>query len=207
MKLQTLDFAVIVLYLIIVSSVGIILRNKASNSKNEYMLGGKTLPFWMLGISNASGMFDISGTIWMVSIMFVYGLKSIWLVWLWPVFNQVFLFSYLAVWLRRSNASTGAEWMITRFGKGKDAMRSHKIIIAFALLSCFGFMAYGFIGLGKFIEIFIPLLIVVILSVLILLYYIKKKKYTHAPLTNVTVIMSPIVLRENPLYNIEELKL
>lgn len=156
MKLQTLDFAVIVFYLIIVSSVGIILRNKASNSKNEYMLGGKTLPFWMLGISNASGMFDISGTIWMVSIMFVYGLKSIWLVWLWPVFNQVFLFSYLAVWLRRSNASTGAEWMITRFGKGKDAMRSHKIIIAFALLSCFGFMAYGFIGLGKFIEIFIP---------------------------------------------------
>jgi solute:Na+ symporter, SSS family len=32
----------------------------------------------------------------------------------------------------------------------------HKIIVAFALLSCFGFMAYGFIGLGKFIEIFIP---------------------------------------------------
>jgi Na+/proline symporter len=156
MKLQTLDFAVIVFYLVIVSSIGIVLRNKATNSKNEYMLGGKTLPFWMLGISNASGMFDISGTIWMVSIMFVYGLKSIWLVWLWPVFNQVFLFSYLAVWLRRSNASTGAEWMITRFGKGEDAMRSHKIIIAFALLSCFGFMAYGFIGLGKFIEIFLP---------------------------------------------------
>jgi SSS family solute:Na+ symporter len=156
MKLEVLDFAVIIFYLIIVSSVGIILRNKVNNSKNDYMLGGKTLPFWMLGISNASGMFDISGTIWMVSIMFVYGLKSIWLVWLWPVFNQVFLFSYLAVWLRRSNVSTGAEWMITRFGSGKDAMRSHKIIIAFALLSCFGFMAYGFIGLGKFIQIFIP---------------------------------------------------
>jgi Na+/proline symporter len=46
--------------------------------------------------------------------------------------------------------------MFTRFGKGKDARRSHFIIVAFALLSCLGFLAYGFIGLGKFIEIFIP---------------------------------------------------
>ncbi len=28
--------------------------------------------------------------------------------------------------------------------------------MAFALLSCFGFLAYGFVGLGKFIEIFVP---------------------------------------------------
>lgn len=156
MILEPVDFFVIILYLIVISSIGIILRRKAKKSKNDYMLGGKTLPWWMLGISNASGMFDISGTIWMVSIMFIYGLKSIWLVWLWPVFNQVFLFAYLSIWLRRSNVSTGAEWMLFRFGKGADAQRSHKIIVAFALLSCFGFMAYGFIGLGKFIEIFIP---------------------------------------------------
>jgi hypothetical protein len=29
-------------------------------------------------------------------------------------------------------------------------------IVAFALIGCLGFMAYGFIGLGKFIEIFVP---------------------------------------------------
>lgn len=156
MKIQGLDFLVIALYLAVISAIGIIMKKRAQRSKNDYMLGGNTLPWWMLGISNASGMFDISGTIWMVSIMFVYGLKSIWLVWLWPVFNQVFLFVYLAVWLRRSGASTGAEWMLTRFGSKKDAQMAHKIIIAFALLSCFGFMAYGFIGLGKFIEIFLP---------------------------------------------------
>jgi Na+/proline symporter len=28
--------------------------------------------------------------------------------------------------------------------------------VAFALLSCLGFMAYGFVGLGKFVQIFIP---------------------------------------------------
>lgn len=156
MNFKTIDAVVIIAYLLIITAIGLALRKRSKESKRDYMLGGNRLPWWMLGISNASGMFDISGTIWMVSIMFIYGVKSVWLPWLWPVFNQVFMFAYLSVWLRRSNASTGAEWMLTRFGTGKDAGLSHSIIVVFALLSCLGFMAYGFIGLGKFMEIFIP---------------------------------------------------
>ena len=121
------------------------------------MLAGRSLPWYKLGLSDASDMFDISGTMWMVSLCFVYGMKSIWIPWLWPVFNQVFLMMYLSRWLRRSNASTGAEWLQTRFGKtGPGVAASHQVVIVFALLSCLGFMAYGFIGLGKFIEIFVP---------------------------------------------------
>lgn len=121
------------------------------------MLGGKSLPWYKLGLSDASDMFDISGTMWMVSLCFVYGMKSIWIPWLWPVFNQVFLMMYLSRWLRRSNAATGAEWLATRFGKtGAGVTSSNLVVIAFALLSCLGFLAYGFIGLGKFIEIFVP---------------------------------------------------
>ena len=120
-------------------------------------MGGKSLPWYMLGLSDASDMFDISGTMWMVSLCFVYGLKSIWIPWLWPSFNQVFMMMFLSKWLRRSNANTGAEWLITRFGTvGKGVTASQIITIAFALLSCFGFLAYGFVGLGKFVEIFIP---------------------------------------------------
>ncbi|WP_159477454.1 sodium:solute symporter family protein [Dyadobacter sp. 3J3] len=156
MKIQLVDFLVIITYLVLVTVIGIVLKKQAERSKNDYLLGGKSMPYWMLGVSNASGMFDISGTAWMVAIMFVYGVKSIWLPWLWPVFNQIFMMVYLSIWLRRSNVSTGAEWMLTRFGNKADAQLSHKIIIAFALLSCLGFMAYGFIGLGKFIQIFIP---------------------------------------------------
>lgn len=120
-------------------------------------MGGKKLPWYMLGMSDASDMFDISGTMWMVALCFVYGLKSIWIPWLWPVFNQVFLMMFLSKWLRRSNATTGAEWLATRFGKtGVGVKASHNVVVAFALLSCFGFLAYGFVGLGKFIEIFVP---------------------------------------------------
>jgi len=137
--------------------IGFWMRKKASKNKESYLMGGKTLPWYMLGLSDASDMFDISGTMWMVALCFIYGLKSIWIPWLWPVFNQVFMMMFLSKWLRRSNANTGAEWLKTRFGlTGKGVTASHIIVIAFALIVCLGFLAYGFVGLGKFVEIFIP---------------------------------------------------
>jgi SSS family solute:Na+ symporter len=157
MRLQLLDVLIICAYLLTTVFIGLWYRKKARENKDSYLLGGKSLPWYKLGLSDASDMFDISGTMWMVSLCFVYGLKSIWIPWLWPVFNQVFLMMYLSRWLRRSNASTGAEWLATRFGNsGPGVGASHKVVIAFALLSCLGFLAYGFVGLGKFIEIFVP---------------------------------------------------
>jgi SSS family solute:Na+ symporter len=157
MKLQFLDIAILVAYLAAMLLLGWFLRKKARQSKESYLLGGKKLPWYLLGLSDASDMFDISGTMWMVSLCFVYGFKSIWIPWLWPVFNQVFNMMFLAKWLRRSNADTGAAWLATRFGlKGKGVQGSHAIVVAFALIGCLGFLAYGFVGLGKFIEIFVP---------------------------------------------------
>jgi len=156
MKIKLIDFIIIATYLLFTIVIGLILKNRAQKDKSSYLLGGNRLPWYMLGLSNASGMFDISGTMWLVTLMFVYGLKSIWIPWLWPVFNQIFLMVYLSAWLRRSNVTTGAEWIGTRFGFGRGAELSHNVVVAFALISRLGFLAYGFIGLGKFIEIFIP---------------------------------------------------
>jgi len=157
MKLHLLDILILVFYLIMMVFIGWYYRNKARLNKESYLMGGKKLPWYMLGLSDASDMFDISGTMWMVSLCFVYGLKSIWIPWLWPVFNQVFNMMFLAKWLRRSNADTGAEWLATRFGlKGQGVKASHNVTVVFALIGCLGFLAYGFIGLGKFVEIFIP---------------------------------------------------
>ncbi|WBL24932.1 sodium:solute symporter family protein [Zunongwangia sp. HGR-M22] len=154
--LQLTDILIILAYLAGTIIIGLAARKQAQKSKDDYLMGGKSLPWYMLGLSNASGMFDISGTMWLVTLTFVYGFKSIWIPWLWPVFNQVFLMVYLSMWLRRSNVTTGAEWILFRFDSGKGGKRSHTIIVIFAILSCLGFLAYGFIGLGKFVEIFIP---------------------------------------------------
>lgn len=154
MKLHIVDILIICAYLMVIVAIGLFLKKKAAKNMDSYFLGGKSLPFYMLGLSNASGMFDITGTMLMVYWAFAYGFKSLWIPWLWPVFNQIFLMVYLSVWLRRSNVLTGAEWIKTRFGQGRGATLSHTIVIVFALLSVLGFLSYGFIGIGKFMEIF-----------------------------------------------------
>ncbi|MCW3112531.1 MAG: Na+:solute symporter [Segetibacter sp.] len=157
MKLQLIDILVMVAYLVSMLLIGIFMRKKASRDKESYLMGGKKLHWFLLGMSDASDMFDISGTMWMVALCFVYGFKSIWIPWLWPVFNQIFNMMFLSKWLRRSNADTGAEWLATRFGvRGAGVKASHNIVVVFALLGCLGFLAYGFVGLGKFLEIFVP---------------------------------------------------
>lgn len=154
--LKGIDLLIILGYLLTTMFIGLRTRGRAQKNTGNYLLGGKAISWVKLGLSNASGMFDISGTIWLVTLLFVYGIKSAWIPWLWPIFNQVFAMVYLSKWLRRSNVTTGAEWIRTRFGYKKGAQRAHNIVVAFALLSCMGFLAYGFIGIGKFMEIFIP---------------------------------------------------
>jgi SSS family solute:Na+ symporter len=156
MNLETIDLVIIVLYLVLTIFIGLYISKKASKDMDSYFLGGKTIPWWVLGVSNASGMFDITGTMWLVSMCFVYGLKSAWLPWIWPTFNQVFLMIYLSTWLRRSNVMTGAEWLKTRFGTGKGANLSHLIVVVFAIISAVGFISYAFKGIGKFAATFFP---------------------------------------------------
>jgi len=154
--LHFIDIAIIAAYLVTSVLVGYWVSHRASRSIKDYFLGGNTMPWYLLGISNASGMFDISGTMLLVYWMFVYGLKSIWIPWMWPTFNQVFLMVYLSAWLRRSNVMTGAEWIQTRFGKGRGAQLSHIIVVIYAFISIIGFFTYGFKGIGKFAASFLP---------------------------------------------------
>lgn len=156
MNLHAIDIAIILAYLATSVLVGYWVSHRASRDIKAYFLGGNTMPWYVLGVSNASGMFDISGTMLLVYWMFIYGLKSVWIPWMWPTFNQVFLMVFLSAWLRRSNVMTGAEWIRTRFGVGRGAQLSHLIVVIYAFVSIIGFFSYGFKGIGKFAETFLP---------------------------------------------------
>jgi|WetSurMetagenome_2_1015567.scaffolds.fasta_scaffold05844_3 solute:Na+ symporter, SSS family len=159
MKLHWIDLGIILIYLVATIFIGNWVSKRASKSINSYFLGGNSLPWYFLGVSNASGMFDIAGTMLLVYWLAVYGLKSMWIPWMWPVFNQVFLMVFMSAWLRRSNVMTGAEWIRTRFGDGKASTLSHIIVVVFALVSVIGFLSYGFKGVGKFVASFLPPLV------------------------------------------------
>ena len=156
MQLHAVDVAIIGAYLVVIVIAGVLLSRRAARNIDSYFLGGKSIPWYFLGVANASGMFDIAGTMWMVTLLFVYGLKSAWIPWLWPTFNQIFLMVYLSVWLRRSNVMTGAAWIRTRFGDKLGGELSHISVVIFALVSVVAFLAYAFKGIGKFAVIFFP---------------------------------------------------
>lgn len=156
MQLSVIDIAIILAYILGTLLVGFWVSKRASKNMRSYFLGGNQLSWKMLGLSNASGMFDISGTMWLVYLLFVYGLTSVYIPWLWPVFNQIFMMVFLSAWLRRSGVLTGAEWITYRFGDNLGARLSHFVVVIFALISVMSFLAYGFIGIGKFASVFLP---------------------------------------------------
>ena len=61
MHLHTLDIAIIVGYFVVVVLLGLWVSRKGTKDLDAYFLGGKSMPWYLLGVSDASGMFDIAG--------------------------------------------------------------------------------------------------------------------------------------------------
>jgi solute:Na+ symporter, SSS family len=156
MKLGLLDTSIIAGYILITFLIGFWISKKAAKGMRSYFLGDNQLKWWMLGLSNSSGMFDVSGAAWMVSMVFIYGVNVYWQQWAWPVWNQVFLMMFLSIWLRRSNVMTGAEWINFRFGYDRGAKASHIITVVFAVMVAVAFIAYMTVGVGIFANAILP---------------------------------------------------
>ena len=151
-----LDITIIVLYFIIVIGAGIYLKNLASKNLEAYFLGGRNMHWLALSMSGSSAMFDITGTMWIVSMIFIMGMRSMWIHWMWGIMMGAFFMSYMGKWVRRSNVLTAAEWMITRFSddRGGELARLSYTIMAITTLT--GFIGFAFQGIGKFAAVYLP---------------------------------------------------
>jgi solute:Na+ symporter, SSS family len=154
--LHAVDIAIIISYIVAVIAMGWFLSKRASKSLEAYFLGGKSLPWWVIGTSHGASGFDITGTMWFVTMLFTYGLRAAFAPWIWPLFDRIFRQVYLGAWIRKSNVLTGAEWMRTRFGTGSGGTLSHISVVIYAVLVTIGFVAYALKGIGKFADVFFP---------------------------------------------------
>ena len=48
-----LDLSIVAIYLVAVTVIGVLMTRRAARSVDSYLLGGKTLPWYLLGLSNA----------------------------------------------------------------------------------------------------------------------------------------------------------
>jgi SSS family solute:Na+ symporter len=153
--MATVDYCVVAAYLVIVTGLGLYLRKRASMDLESYFLGGKKIPWWALSASGAVSNFDITGTMWMVTVMYLLGMKAWWHHWMWGVMLPAFGMVYIAKWVRRSNVITGAEWMLTRFGDGLGGKTARMAYALVAVITCVTFVGYAFQGIGKFAQIYV----------------------------------------------------
>ncbi len=66
MTLHPVDVAVLAVYFAAMIGIGVAVVRRASKNLDSYFLAGNALPWYILGLSNASAMFDITGTMWRV---------------------------------------------------------------------------------------------------------------------------------------------
>ncbi|MFH2000757.1 MAG: hypothetical protein ABIK28_13830 [Planctomycetota bacterium] len=155
--MSLLDIVIVGVYFIVVVGFGFWCRAGASKSLEAYFLGGKSLHWLPLAMSGSVSNFDITGTMWIVSILFLLGMKSMWHHWMWGFLMGAFFMCYMGKWVRRSNVMTAAEWMKTRFGDGTGGRLARITYAVMAVVTLASFVGYAYQGIGKFASIYIPL--------------------------------------------------
>jgi SSS family solute:Na+ symporter len=155
--MTAIDTGIVVLYFIVVIGLGFWYRKRASQSLDSYFLGGKSIHWLLLSMSGSVSNFDITGTMWIVSILFILGMKSMWHHWMWGFLMGAFFLAYMGKWVRRSQVMTAAEWMKTRFGGGPAGRLARTAYALMAILTLASFIGYAFQGIGKFASVYIPL--------------------------------------------------
>ncbi len=155
--LNRFDFIFIVIYFSILVGIGLYLKKKASASLEDYFLGGKKLPWWALGISGMASWLDMTGTMIIVSFLYMLGPRGLYIELRGGVaLPLAFAIIWTGKWHRRSNCMTGAEWNIYRFGEGLGGQFTRIASVAATMLGTIGMLAYLIKGAGMFLSMFLP---------------------------------------------------
>lgn len=155
--LNSLDGGILIAYLVIVIGIGCYLKKRASASLDDYFLGGRRLPWWLLGISGMSAWVDMTGTMVITSFLFMLGPRGLFVEFRGGAgLVLVFVMLWLGKWHRRSGCMTSAEWMKFRFGEGVGGHFARFAAVISGMIFALGLLAYSMVGGGLFLSMFLP---------------------------------------------------
>jgi Na+/proline symporter len=167
-SLATVDILIIVGFLVLVTVIGYVMSSIASKGLDDYFLGGRRIPWYVLGISTATSNFDMAGTMIIVAAVFALGYKGFLVELRGGVgMSLAFLMIFLGKWLRRSRVMTSAEWMKLRFGTDTPGKWAHIMSAAANIILSLGMIIYFSKGAGKFLTHFIPLSELTCISIMV----------------------------------------
>ncbi|MBN2313440.1 MAG: Na+:solute symporter [Sedimentisphaerales bacterium] len=125
-----LDYAIIAVYMLFAVGTGVYFSKRASQSSENYFLGGRSLPWWMIAVSMVATSFASDTPLVVTEITRTDGLQRIWWVFVAVLALIVGIFLFSRLW-RRAAIITDAEFYELRYeGKSAAFLRGFRAFFA-----------------------------------------------------------------------------
>ncbi|MFH1529482.1 MAG: sodium:solute symporter family protein [Pseudomonadota bacterium] len=148
--LAALDYVVIASYLAIVLAVGVVLTKRAGESVENFFVGGRGMPWWLIGVSMAATNFSIDTPISITGFVGREGIGGVWFFWASAISAVLVTFLFARLW-RRAGVITDAEIIEGRYsGRSASFLRLFKGFYFGVIFNAF-IMGWVFLALAKVI--------------------------------------------------------
>lgn len=114
-----LDYGFIIVFFSLVLGIGVYVSKKSGSSSSEFFLSGRTMPWWLLGISMVATTFSTDTPNLVTDLVRTTGVSGNWGWWCFLLTGMLTVFVYAKLW-RKSNVKTDLEFYELRYG-GKPA--------------------------------------------------------------------------------------
>jgi len=128
MKLEIVDFIIIIAFLAISLTIGIIVSKSSSKDSSSFFLSSRNMPWWLLGVSMVATTFAADTPNLVADIVRKNGVSGNWEWWAFLLTGMVTVFFYAKLW-RRSGITTDLEFYELRYdGKSAAFLRGFRAI-------------------------------------------------------------------------------
>lgn len=114
MVLQTLDWTIIIAYFLITIIIGLWASRKAGESAADFFLSGRSMPWWLLGVSMVATTFSADTPNLVTDLVRKNGVSGNWAWWAFLLTGMLTVFLYAKLW-RRSGVMTDLEFYELRY--------------------------------------------------------------------------------------------
>lgn len=118
-ELSTLDYTIIIIFFSITLFIGVWVSKKSGKNSGEFFLSGRSMPWWLLGLSMVATTFSTDTPNLVTDIVRTSGVSGNWSWWAFLITGLLTVFVYAKLW-RKSNVKTDLEFYELRYG-GKPA--------------------------------------------------------------------------------------
>ena len=115
MELSTLDYSFIIIFFSIVLGIGFYVSKKSGKDSSEFFLSGRTMPWWLLGLSMVATTFSTDTPNLVTDFVRTTGVSGNWGWWCFLLTGMLTVFVYAKLW-RKSNVKTDLEFYELRYG-------------------------------------------------------------------------------------------